>query len=174
MALKDPEKRKAYNLAYRQRIGTSNGKCKRHIRHGMSKSKLYGVWSGMKQRCYDHNALKYKYYGGKGIRVCPEWHNDFTLFRDWAINQGWMDGLEIDRINSNGNYEPINCRIVSKTENLKNRSPFRNRKLTQTRIRHIQILYNFSRKKRYELAHLYGVSHGVISRIIQHKYRIVA
>lgn len=84
-------------------------------------TKLYGVWKTMKQRCYDSNKQHYECYGGRGIVVCDEWKTDFLAFYNWALNNGYKEGLTIDRINNDGNYEPSNCRWVSQKEQSKNR-----------------------------------------------------
>ena len=73
-------------------------------------TKLQAIWKSMKRRCYNENYIHYKYWGGRGIRVCDEWLNSFESFYNWAINNGYEEGLSIDRINNNGNYEPNNCR----------------------------------------------------------------
>jgi hypothetical protein len=69
----------------------------------------------MLQRCENPNATKYELYGGRGIKVCEEWHT-YTVFRDWALSHGYADNLSIDRINPNGNYEPSNCRWATDKE----------------------------------------------------------
>lgn len=97
-----------------------------NLRHGMAHTRLYNIWSKMKERCYNPARKAYKNYGGKGVHVCDEWRNDFQKFYDWAINNGYKENLTIDRINSNGNYEPSNCRWVTLSENtrLKYKSDF--------------------------------------------------
>jgi hypothetical protein len=80
---------------------------------------LYVVWKGMKQRCYNPKTPDYKYYGGKGVSVCPEWKNDYLAFRNWASANGYEQGLSIDRINNDGNYEPSNCQFITRSENTK-------------------------------------------------------
>ena len=85
--------------------------------HGLCSHKLHGVWISMKQRCYNKNNKKYVNYGERGITICDEWENDFMNFYNWAIESGWKEGLQIDRINNDGNYEPINCQWVSIGEN---------------------------------------------------------
>lgn len=77
--------------------------------------KLYMVWDGMWSRCVYPRAKSYNRYGGRGIYVCPEW-NDYDAFRKWAIAAGFRKGLSLDRIDSDGNYEPGNCRWTSAAE----------------------------------------------------------
>lgn len=81
-----------------------------HTTHGHSKKRVYAIWKGMKSRCYNKNRKAYKDYGGKGIAVCEEWRDDFEAFYVWAMSNGYSDDLSIDRIDSDGNYEPANCR----------------------------------------------------------------
>lgn len=87
--------------------------------HGGSKTRLYNIWYGMKNRCLVETHTAYKYYGGRGISICDEWL-DFTKFCDWALSNGYSDGFEIDRINNDSGYEPSNCRWVTHAENMKN------------------------------------------------------
>lgn len=82
--------------------------------------KLYKAWYTIKQRCENPNRQKYPIYGGRGIIVCDEWQ-DPNAFIEWALNNGYKEGLQIDRINNDGNYEPQNCRWVTSKENCRNR-----------------------------------------------------
>ena len=85
----------------------------KNFKHGDSRSRLHIIWTNIIQRCHDKNSKSFIYYGGRGIGICPEWH-DFIVFRDWALVNGYKDDLTIDRINVNGNYEPLNCRWVGR------------------------------------------------------------
>lgn len=94
--------------------------CVARGRHRLSRHPLQTVWSGMKQRCSNPRSDQYKNYGARGISVCPEWADDLKVFVEWAMSNGWKKGLEIDRIDVNGNYTPVNCRFVTSSQNKRN------------------------------------------------------
>lgn len=91
--------------------------------HGLSRTKIYKIWYGMKTRCYNKNFKKFNNWGGRGIIVCNEWKNSFLIFNEWALKNGYKEGLSIDRINNNGNYEPTNCRFITIADQQKNKRP---------------------------------------------------
>ena len=78
--------------------------------HGKCKTKLYNAYHNMIRRCEDPKTDSYKYYGERGISVCPEWRSNVESFMSWAESNGYEEGLSIDRINSDRDYEPSNCR----------------------------------------------------------------
>lgn len=94
----------------------------RNYKHGAycRNMRLYSVWSAMIHRCEDPKREKYKDYGKRGISVCKEWHDPNT-FMDWAFENGYSKGLQLDRVNNDGNYCPDNCRWVTPKDNSRNR-----------------------------------------------------
>ncbi len=95
-----------------------------HITHGETfghserQPHLYRIWKGIRRRCCYEKDISYKYYGAIGIKRCSEW-DAFASFREWAVSHGYAEGLSIDRIDPYGNYEPSNCRWVTRSENSK-------------------------------------------------------
>lgn len=92
----------------------------RSIKHKMTKTRIFNIWVGMKQRCYNPKSSSYKNYGIRGIKICDEWLQDFMNFYNWSIENGYRENLTIDRIDINGNYEPANCRWITQAEQTRN------------------------------------------------------
>lgn len=113
----------------------------------------------MRGRCLRKSHPKYHRYGGRGISVCDEWL-DIKGFSEWALNNGWKQGLTLDRIDNDGNYCPENCRWISVSENSRKKSSTKINKETAEEIR--------SRKNEnwYDLAKEYGCSYGNIWSIM--------
>lgn len=84
--------------------------------------KLYGVWANMKTRCHNPKHLTYKNYGARGIRICDGWLNSFNKFKEWALKNGYnyIDKLELNRIDNDGDYTPDNCNFATRSENSQN------------------------------------------------------
>lgn len=102
----------------------SENSVERSKTHGLSKHPLYQVWDGMKKRCYREGRKDYKHYGGRGIKMCEEWLGEGGLVRFIEdMYPSFEEGLELDRINVNGNYEKENCQWVSRREQVINRRP---------------------------------------------------
>lgn len=88
--------------------------------HGLSSTRLHSIYAGMKARCrYSNLDNSYRYHD-RGIIVCDEWLNDFKVFYDWAMANGYEDGLQLDRIDNDGNYCPENCRWITHQEQMNN------------------------------------------------------
>lgn len=89
-------------------------------KHGDFGTRLYRIWAGVKRRCNNPHMKAYPAYGGRGISVCEQW-NEYVPFKEWAIANGYSDSLTLDRIDSDGNYEPDNCRWITMQEQAHNR-----------------------------------------------------
>ncbi len=113
---------------------------------GRTKEKLYRTYHSMKQRCYNENTPNYRRYGLRGIMVCKEWMESYSVFREWAYSNGYNEGLEIDRIDNDGNYEAVNCRWVTKKVNSNNNS------------RTVFITHNGETKPLTEWAQIYNIT----------------
>lgn len=87
--------------------------------HGMSETKLYRAWASMLSRCYNSKTINYKYYGGRGIKVCEEWHKFENFYKDMGDRP---DGCTLDRIENSGNYCKENCRWAKIITQRRNRS----------------------------------------------------
>ena len=111
------QKETASAIAMRYNSSDSYSAPNRRI-HGENKKPLHRVWCQIRSRCRNKEN---RYYGGRGIKVCKEWDEDYIAFRAWALKNGYQDGLEIDRIDVNGDYCPDNCRWVTRKEQVRNR-----------------------------------------------------
>lgn len=107
--------------------GTSSCGCyakeqtkRRNTKHGKCHTRLYRIHKGMMERCFKPNTHEYENYGGRGISVCEEWRN-FDSFYEWAVSNGYNSNLTLDRIDSNGDYEPRNCRWTTMKKQQRNR-----------------------------------------------------
>lgn len=99
-----------------------------HTKHGKHGSRLYFVWKNMKGRCNNSNRKDYYRYGGRGIAVCAEWSDNYDMFYEWAMKNGYADDLTLDRIDVDKDYCPENCRWTNMKNQCNNTS--RNRMLT--------------------------------------------
>ena len=143
----------------------------RSKKHGCSHSRIDRIYNNMKSRCFNPKFIEYNLYGGRGITVCDEWKNDSTKFFRWAMENGYSDDLTLDRIDSNGNYEPSNCRWMTLKEQQNNR---RNNRLityngkTQTAAKWADEV-NISQKTLHSrLRHGWSIEKALTSPVRQH------
>ena len=153
-------------------VHTSNLKCKRirscgclkveelvnrSTKHNQRHTKLYEVWKTIKQRCLNPKNVSYHNYGGRGITICEEWKNDFMSFYNWSMKNGYKEGLTIDRINNDGNYEPSNCRWTTRLVQNNN-----------TRVNNY-ITINNETKTLTEWCRFYNANYGKVYRLYKLK-----
>jgi hypothetical protein len=131
------------------------------VMHGLSRHPLYFVWKNMIRRCSIPTANRYERYGGRGIIVCQEWHS-VTLFIDWAEKNGWIIGLQLDRINNDGNYCPTNCRFVTVQENTRHR---RTSKLSVEIVQRLKADLAAGNHNQSEIARIYNISPVTVCEI---------
>lgn len=124
---------------------------KRLTVHGGKGTKLYEVWCSIKGRCYNGKNRAFKHYGARGIAMCDEWRVNYASFRKWSYSNGYAEGLTIDRINVNGNYEPDNCRWVDMTVQANNRT------------NSIEITYNGETHTCSEWARITGINYDTLN-----------
>ena len=134
-------------------------------RHGGSTTKLYSVWRNIKQRVLNSDNKGYKNYGGRGITICPEWANDYTKFRDWALSNGYKEGLFFDRENPDGNYEPSNCRFLTMLESNRNKRNM----VTLEKANEISGLWETGNYTQKELSTKFNVELKQINNILNNK-----
>lgn len=126
---------------------------------------LYVSYAGMKERCYNKNVRAYKWYGGKGVTVCDRWLENFYNFVE-DMYPTYQDGLTIDRISCNGNYEPNNCRWLTPTEQNRNQTKT---KMSMEKARELRALDRDSYTNK-QIADMYGISESHAGKIYNNRY----
>lgn len=111
---------KSFTFTCLKRESTTQCSCSTPHKHGGSKDKLYKVWGAIKSRCYNERNPSYHYYGGRGIRVCQSWLEDYKCFKNWSLVNGYGEGLSIERVDVNGDYCPENCCWIPLSNQTKN------------------------------------------------------
>lgn len=100
--------------------------------HGKTGTPEYVIWEGMLARCRNSNRPRYESYGGRGIRVCERWHDFASFISDMGVRPG--PGFSIERDNSEGNYEPSNCRWATRSEQQRHKRRARNNRSGHTGV----------------------------------------
>lgn len=128
--------------------------------HGGRYTRLYNIWLNMKQRCSNPKASHYEYYGGKGVSVCEEWKKSFSTFRDWPLSNGYEDGLTIDRIESDKDYCPENCRWVTHLKQMSNTT------------RNVMLTYQGETHSLSEWSRIVGVPYGTLKSRLRYGWSV--
>lgn len=95
---------------------------KKQTMHGETDTPLHSIWQNMKRRCYEKTNAKYGTYGKRGIRVCDDWKDSYISFAEWARANGYKEGLTIERIDVDKDYEPSNCEWIEPSEQSRNKT----------------------------------------------------
>ncbi len=133
--------------------------------HGMYDTPEYRTWRCIKLRCYNKNNARFHRYGGRGIIVCDRWLTSFlAFFADMGLKPS--PKAQIDRIDNDGNYEPGNCRWVTRAQNSQHT---RTTKLTMQKVREIRKRYKTEDITQKALSFIYKIDRSAISRIINNK-----
>jgi hypothetical protein len=130
----------------------------KHIKHGLSFHPIYQSYKNMINRCCNQSCTQYQYYGAKGIKVCDNWldkDKGLLSFFSWSIQNNWMKGLQIDRIDNKGNYEPENAQWITQLQNLQkmeNLFGVKDRKVKCTELKFKTKNLNLKQKKKKKKA----------------------
>lgn len=122
---------------------------------------LYKRYYHIKERCYNPNSKSYHRYGGRGIKMCDEWLQNYENFEKWALSHGFMPELAIDRIDNDGNYSPDNCRFVTLKEN------------NQKRRTAVYYTINGETKNLQQWCDYYKINRGTVITRLEHGYDII-
>ena len=95
---------------------------KLRVTHGDTGTRLHAKWIAMRQRCNNPTHPRSADYGGRGIKVCPTWDNDYMAFKTWCLENGYSEGSEytLDRRDNNKGYSPDNCRFTTREVQARN------------------------------------------------------
>ena len=141
---------------------------RKYIKHGMTGTKIYNVWKSMRARCLRSTSQSYKYYGGKGITICDGW-SSFIAFKDWAMANGYAEGLTIDRVDNSKNYTPDNCEWITRAENSGKDNAgelhWKN-KLSSANVLEIRRLYAVGDTTHRKLAKAFGLNPSHVAKIV--------
>ncbi len=112
---------RASNLLSGNTTSCGCGKREKQTTHGESGTRLHNIRSMILQRCYNPKYTQYEDYGGRGIKVCPEWRESYEVFRDWALANGYRDDLTIERNSNDKGYCPENCTWETRATQARNK-----------------------------------------------------
>lgn len=135
---------------------------KRRTVHGLYRHPLFRIWNSMRERCTNEKARAYRWYGALGVKVCDEWENDFLLFYNWCMGNGWVKGLHVDKDTKGDGmlYSPETCAIITRKQNIIERK-------VSTRVS-----YKGETKTTIEWGEIYGLKSSTVLYRIKHGWDI--
>ena len=141
---------------------------KRLTTHGDARTgghtRLFNIWLHMKYRCSKENNSDYRWYGARGISVCNDWERDYSVFKQWALENGYQEHLTIERSDNDKGYNPDNCEWITQSENSRRRNLVSSN-LTVKKIKQIKKLLSDGFLKHREIGEMFSVRRRVISKI---------
>lgn len=144
--------------------------------HGLTNHPLYAVHNTIKSRCYNPKTKSYKDYGAKGVTMCDAWLKSPVTFIEWALENGWVHGKEIDKdikVPGNKVYSPDTCTVVDKQVNLKQShtrenafSKSKHVKLSPAQVQKVLEMYSTNDYSQYEIAKQFNITRSGIQRLV--------
>jgi len=141
-------------------------KAKTQTIHGQTPKKLYQRWQTINNRCSNPNNRSYKDYGSKGVTVCAKWRHDYQPFKEWALNNGYREGLDLCRKNVTKNYTPENCYFATEAQSAQHKTTT---KMTWEKVRNTRQLYQDDSMSQDQLGKKYKICSSTVSRIVNNK-----
>lgn len=138
-----------------------------NLKHGLKKHYLYRLWTGIKTRCYIKTTKCFHNYGGRGIKMFPQWRHDFKSFYDWILqNLGDRpsDEYSLDRIDNDKNYEPFNLRWAIKAVQSQNS---RRAKIDELKVKLIYDAFYILNKTISQISREMDTSWGIVNNIVK-------
>ena len=141
-------------------------KSKTQTIHGQTPINLYRRWIEIRNRCYNPNNQGYKNYGAKGIKVCREWRENYQPFKDWALNHGYQEDLDLCRQDVKRDYAPGNCYFAEDAHSTRRRTTTI---MNWNKVRNVRQLYKDGSMSQDQIGKIFKICPSTVSRIVNNK-----